>query len=140
MHHLSMPCFSPTGWRCPKGMPLLTRCPLGGKGRMLRPLVCVHASFPKHLCSQRVQGPEPAAAFTQLAGTEEPLGHLRRCKTPICTVPAAPCPAESDLKVQMEKMRRHRLEEPSPQTSSHHRQHRHVCPPYMSLEGWWVTQ
>lgn len=135
MNHLSMPCFSPTGRRCPKGVPLLTRCPLRGKGRMLPPLVCVHTGSLKHLHSQRVQGPEPAAPCTWLAGTEELLGHLRWGRTPIRTVTAASRPAESDLTVQTEKMRRHRLAEFSPQTSSHQRWHRRGSPPYRRLEG-----
>lgn len=73
---------------------------------MLPPLICVHVNSPKHMRSQRVQGPEPDAPCTWLAGTEELLGHLRRWKTPICTVTAAPCPAESDVAVQTEKMKR----------------------------------
>lgn len=87
-------------------------------------LLSVFTKFPK----ASVQ-PEGAGSRAMLAGTEELLGHLCRCKTPIPMVTAAPCPAESDLTVQTEKMRRHRPADSSPQTSGHQRWHRHVSPP-----------
>lgn len=91
--------------------------------------------LPKASAQPEGAGPEPAAPCTWLAGTEELLGHLRQCKAPIRTVTAAPCPAESDLMVQTEKMRRHRPAETSPQTSSHQRWHRHVSPTLYEAGG-----